>query len=74
VISSPAHPPPVKTPRRRSSSSKKAVPNPTERITSPLGGDCIGCGERYRSGQIVYWFASGGGMHPACYPKWKSGQ
>jgi hypothetical protein len=74
VISLPAHPPSAKAARRRSSASKRAVPNPTERIVSPLGGDCIGCGERYRSGQIVYWFASGSGMHPACYQRWTSGQ
>jgi hypothetical protein len=72
AISLPARPPARGA--RRSSSSKKAVANATERITSPLGGDCIGCGERYRSGQTVYWFTSGGGMHPACYKKWVSGQ
>lgn len=48
----------------------RQVADVPERIVSPLGGDCTHCGGRYRSGATVYWFSSGGGMHPACFQEW----
>ena len=48
----------------------KRVADPAEKIVSPLGGECIHCGERYKPQQTVYWFASGGGMHPRCFDEW----
>lgn len=48
----------------------KQVADVPDRIASPLGGDCTYCGARYRAGAQVYWFSSGGGMHPACYQEW----
>jgi hypothetical protein len=55
--------------RRPSSGAGRDAANPAERIRSPLGGECTVCGGRYRSGQTVYWFAGGGGMHPECYER-----
>jgi hypothetical protein len=63
---------PAPPPRRKTPSSKrvKRVADPAERITSPLGGECIHCGERYKPQQTVYWFSSGGGMHVRCFEEW----
>jgi hypothetical protein len=70
VLSMPPGTSGLKTPRRRpSSGAKRAVADPAERIRSPLGGECKACGGRYRTGQTVYWFAGGGGMHPECYER-----
>jgi hypothetical protein len=62
---------------RKTPGSKRAVrrvADAPERIASPLGGDCIHCGSRYRAGTTVYWFASGGGMHPRCFDQWAEKQ
>jgi hypothetical protein len=70
---SPAGPRSSPTPGGRKKSSRrgvKQVADPPERITSPLGGDCVRCGEHYRAGSTVYWFASGGGMHVRCFQEW----
>jgi uncharacterized protein DUF2786 len=74
VISMPARASRPKMRRRQSGASARESPDPTERILSPLGGDCVACGRRYRAGDVVYWFASGGGMHPPCYEKWVAGR
>ncbi len=60
------------TSRRKTPGSKrvKRVADPAERIQSPLGGECIHCGERYKPRESVYWFASGGGMHVRCFEDW----
>jgi hypothetical protein len=58
--------------RRRSSGSgrnRRVADVPTE-IKSPLGGDCVECGGRYRAGSSIYWMQSGGGMHPRCFEAW----
>jgi hypothetical protein len=52
-----------------SARSKRAPDTPTE-IKSPLGGDCVECGGRYRAGSQVFWMQSGGGMHPKCFEAW----
>jgi hypothetical protein len=69
------------TPRRPSSSqstrrrtpgsakNKRVADIPAE-IKSPLGGDCIECGSRYRAGSSIYWMQSGGGLHPRCLDAW----
>jgi hypothetical protein len=60
---------PNPTGRRRtpaSAKSKRVADVPVE-IKSPLGGDCIECGGRYRAGSPIYWMDSGGGMHPRCF-------
>ncbi|MGO8999657.1 MAG: DUF2786 domain-containing protein [Polyangiaceae bacterium] len=65
----------VKTPppKRKSHSSKggvHAVREVPTRITSPLGGDCVVCGKRYRAGSEVFWSDAEGGLHPACIDAW----
>jgi hypothetical protein len=78
LIVAPASPrtgrtPPGGTARRRTPGSKRnvrRVADPAERIKAPLGGDCTRCRGRFRAGQEIYWFASGGGMHPACFEEW----
>jgi hypothetical protein len=67
-------PPPRTTPapKRRtpvSNRAKRIADVPTV-ITSPLGGDCIECGGRYRAGSTIYWLASGGGIHGKCVAPW----
>ncbi len=65
--------PPGGTARRRTPGSKRTVrrvADPAERIKAPLGGECTKCRARYRAGQEIFWFASGGGMHPACFEEW----
>jgi hypothetical protein len=58
--------------RRKTPGSKrvKRVADPAERIVSPLGGECVHCGSRYKPRETVYWFASGGGMHVRCFDEW----
>ena len=63
-------PAPAKKKTPGSKRGVKKVPDPPERIVSPLGGDCIACGTHYRAGQNVFWFASGGGMHLRCFDDW----
>jgi hypothetical protein len=48
----------------------KRVADSVEKIVSPLGGECIHCGQRYKAKETVYWFASGGGMHQKCFDDW----
>lgn len=63
---------PEPAPRKKTPGSKrvKRVADPAERIQSPLGGECIHCGERYKPRESVYWFSSGGGMHVRCFAEW----
>jgi hypothetical protein len=65
-------PEPAPAPRKKTPGSKrvKRVADPAERIQSPLGGECIHCGSRYKPRESVYWFASGGGMHVRCFEDW----
>jgi hypothetical protein len=68
-----SHPAPARTARRTPGGSRpgvRRVADAVERIRSPLGGDCVRCGQRYASGAEVYWLASGGGMHPRCFEAW----
>jgi hypothetical protein len=58
-----------RTPASSSSRKRRVADIPTE-IKSPLGGDCLECGGRYRAGASIYWMQSGGGMHPACFEVW----
>jgi hypothetical protein len=73
--------PPTSTPRRPSPSAgtrrRTPVSGRTKRvadvpapIVSPLGGDCIECGTRYRAGSSIYWLESGGGLHTRCLAAW----
>jgi uncharacterized protein DUF2786 len=58
---------------KRTVSSKRgvhAVKEVPARIESPLGGDCIVCGKRYRSGSEIFWLDAEGGFHPACFDGW----
>jgi Protein of unknown function (DUF2786) len=57
----------------RTASSKRgvhAVKEAPARIESPLGGDCIACGKRYRAGADIFWLDSEGGFHSACFDAW----
>jgi len=58
-------PAPRATPKPRRPSSKKNARVPPI-IESPLGGDCVVCGKRYRAGSTVHWSDADGGIHPAC--------
>ncbi len=58
-----------RTPASASARGKRVADIPVE-IKSPLGGDCVECGGRYRSGASIYWMQSGGGMHPRCFEAW----
>ncbi|MBX3186609.1 MAG: DUF2786 domain-containing protein [Labilithrix sp.] len=58
--------------RSRSSKGNKRVVDPPEKIVAPLGGECVHCGSRYRADTTIYWFASGGGMHPKCFEEWSA--
>jgi hypothetical protein len=71
VISLPPATPGQKGKKASSRRGVRQVADVPERIVSPLGGECTVCGARYRGGQHVYWFASGGGMHEACFEKWR---
>jgi len=59
---------PVPTPRRPSSKKNKRVDLHT--IESPLGGDCVVCGKRYRAGATIAWSDAEGGIHPGCVDAW----
>ncbi len=56
--------------RPRSSSKSRRVADVPAEIKSPLGGDCVECGGRYRAGSTILWMQSGGGMHPSCFEAW----
>jgi hypothetical protein len=56
------------TPRRPSSKKNRRVDLHT--IESPLGGDCVVCGKRYRAGATIAWCDAEGGMHPGCVDAW----
>jgi len=60
-------------PTRKTGGSKRgvhAVKEVPSRIESPLGGDCVVCGKRYRAGSEIFWLDSEGGFHPACAEAW----
>jgi hypothetical protein len=72
-----AGPPPRKvspspTVRRRTPASarNRRVADIPQEIKSPLGGDCVECGGRYRAGSSIYWMQSGGGLHLRCLEGW----
>ena len=48
----------------------KRVADVPASIMSPLGGDCVECGGRYRAGASIYWLAAGGGLHSRCFAAW----
>jgi hypothetical protein len=58
--------------RRRTPASARTrrVADVPASIVSPLGGDCIECGGRYRAGASIYWLESGGGLHARCVAAW----
>ena len=58
-----------KTPRPKRPSSKKNLRVPPI-IESPLGGDCVVCGRRYRAGAEVHWSDAEGGVHTSCIDAW----
>ncbi len=60
-------------PPRKTGGSKRgvrAVKEVPARIESPLGGDCVVCGKRYRAGSEIFWLDAEGGFHPACAEAW----
>jgi len=57
------------TPKPRRPSSKKNARVPPI-IESPLGGDCVVCGRRYRAGTDVHWSDAEGGIHTTCIESW----
>jgi len=59
-----------RTPQPRRPSSKKNRRVDLHTIASPLGGECVVCGKRYRAGETVEWSDAEGGMHPACVDAW----
>ena len=60
-----------KTPQpKRPSSKKNKKVGGLPLIESPLGGECVVCGKRYRAGAEVYWADAEGGIHPACIDAW----
>jgi hypothetical protein len=62
-------------PRRPSSKKTKKAHDKTRGlplIESPLGGECVVCGKRYRAGAEVYWSDAEGGIHPACIDSWQA--
>jgi len=59
--------------QRRTPGSKRgvrAVPDAPTPIESPIGGDCVVCGKRYRAGTDILWSQADGGMHPTCFDEW----
>jgi hypothetical protein len=64
-------PTPRSTPRPRRPSSKKTRAESLATIESPLGGDCIVCGKRYRAGTTIHWSDADGGIHVDCIDRWK---
>ncbi len=62
---------PRPTPRpRRPSSKKNAKLEVPPVIESPLGGDCVVCGKRYRAGTRIHWSDAEGGIHTTCIDDW----
>jgi hypothetical protein len=59
-----------RTPAPRRPSSKKNRRVDLHDIESPLGGECVVCGRRYRAGAKIAWSDVEGGMHPACVDAW----
>lgn len=57
------------TPKPRRPSSKKNAQVPPV-IESPLGGECVVCGRRYRAGTEIHWSDAEGGIHTACVEDW----
>ena len=57
------------TPKPRRPSSKKNARVPPI-IESPLGGECVVCGRRYRAGTEVHWSDAEGGIHTTCIEGW----
>ena len=64
---------PRPTPRPKRPSSKKNLRVPPV-IESPLGGDCVVCGRRYKAGTEVHWSDAEGGIHTACIDEWSRRQ
>jgi hypothetical protein len=64
-------PTPRPTPKPRRPSSKKNMRVPPI-IESPLGGDCVVCGRRYRAGAEVHWSDAEGGIHTSCIGEWSA--
>jgi hypothetical protein len=64
-----ARPTPRPTPRPKRPSSKKNLRVPPI-IESPLGGDCVVCGRRYKAGTDVHWSDAEGGIHTTCIDEW----
>jgi hypothetical protein len=62
---------PRPTPKPRRPSSKKNMRVPPI-IESPLGGDCVVCGRRYRAGSEVHWSDAEGGIHTSCIDQWSA--
>ncbi len=60
---------PRPTPRPKRPSSKKNLRVPPI-IESPLGGDCVMCGRRYKAGSSVHWSDAEGGIHTTCIDEW----
>jgi hypothetical protein len=60
---------PRPTPRPKRPSSKKNLRVPPI-IESPLGGDCVVCGRRYKAGTDVHWSDAEGGIHTTCIDDW----
>jgi hypothetical protein len=60
---------PRPTPKPKRPSSKKNLRVPPI-IESPLGGDCVVCGRRYKAGSDVHWSDAEGGIHAACIDEW----
>ena len=60
---------PRPTPRPKRPSSKKNLRVPPV-IESPLGGDCVVCGRRYKAGTDVHWSDAEGGIHTTCIDEW----
>jgi hypothetical protein len=64
-------PTPRPTPRaRRPSSKKTARVELPPLIESPLGGECVVCGKRYRAGTTIHWSDADGGIHTTCIDAW----
>jgi hypothetical protein len=62
-------PTPRPTPKPKRPSSKKNLRVPPI-IESPLGGDCVVCGRRYKAGSDVHWSDAEGGIHTTCIDEW----
>ena len=60
-----------KTPQPKRPSSKRNKRVELSVIESPLGGDCVVCGKRYRAGTTIHWSDADGGIHPGCVSAWR---